>query len=190
MAALTPRPLFRTARFLPSHLRLYSTTPPAPPLLLKLRTDLKTAMRAKDAPRLDVLRALLADITNAAKTSTPIATDMQLLSLLRKRLTASQTAKAEFVGAGRQDLAEKEGLQGSVLEEYAGGVKVVGVERVREVVRAVAEEEGGDGGKGLGMGEVIKKLLGPGGRLEGENVDRAEVARVVKEVLAQGQEKA
>ncbi|KAK3116502.1 hypothetical protein LTR53_003046 [Teratosphaeriaceae sp. CCFEE 6253] len=189
MAALTPRPLFRTARFLPSHRRLYSTPPPAPPLLLKLRTDLKTAMRAKDAPRLDVLRALLADITNAAKTSNPIATDMQLLSLLRKRLTASQTAKAEFVGAGRQDLAEKEGLQGSVLEEYAGGVKVVGVERVREVVRAMAEE-GGEGGKGLGMGEVIKKLLGPGGRLEGENVDRAEVARVVKEVLAQGQEKA
>ena len=61
----------------------------APPLLLKLRSDLKTAMKAKDTPRLNVLRALLADVTNSAKTSNPIKTDMQLLSLLRKRAAAA-----------------------------------------------------------------------------------------------------
>src|SRR3954471_6261859 len=79
--------------------RLYSTPSteaPASPLLSKLRTDLKSAMRAKDTARLSVLRSLLADITNASKTSSPITNDVALLALLRKRISASQTATDEF----------------------------------------------------------------------------------------------
>ncbi|KAK1079681.1 hypothetical protein LTR48_008033, partial [Friedmanniomyces endolithicus] len=73
-------------------------------------------MQQKDKTRLAVVRALLADVMNAAKTSSPIQTDMQLLSLLRKRVAAAQTAKAEFAGAGRQDLVEQEEQQAKVLE--------------------------------------------------------------------------
>lgn len=50
--------------------------------------------------------------------------------------------------------------------------------KVIDEMKAVAE------GK-TSMGDVLKKLLGAGGSLEGKNVDRSEVARIVKQVLAQ-----
>src|ERR1051326_7942459 len=52
------------------------------PTLSRLREDLKTAMRAKDAARLSVLRAVLANITNASKTNAPVKDDLALLALL------------------------------------------------------------------------------------------------------------
>ena len=191
MASLISRSLLRRTRpsYICPHCRHYATPPPpsAPPLLLKLRADLKTAMQQKDKPRLNVLRSLLADVTNAAKTSSPIQSDMQLLSLLRKRAAAAQSAKAEFAGAGRQDLVEQEEQQAAVLEEYAGGVQTMGLDHIRDVVQKVVEEgKAAASGKALNMGDVLKKLLGAGGSLEGKNVERSEVARVVKQVLGQG----
>ncbi|TKA79081.1 hypothetical protein B0A55_02520 [Friedmanniomyces simplex] len=126
-------------------------------------------MQQKDKPRLAIVRSLLADVTNAAKTSSPVQTDMQLLSLLRKRATAAQTAKAEFAGAGRQDLVEQEEQQAKVLEDVRDAVQRV-VEEGKAVLAA--------GGKAANMGDVLKKLLGAGGSLEGKNVERSEVARV------------
>ncbi|OAA59561.1 hypothetical protein SPI_05759 [Niveomyces insectorum RCEF 264] len=95
------------------------TTATTPPLLAKLKGDLKAAMKAKDAPRLTVLRTILAATLNASKTAQPIRTDAQLVALLRKTARASQEAAAEFRGADRADLAEKEEAQIRVLEEYA-----------------------------------------------------------------------
>ena len=65
-------------------------------------------MKAKDTNRLNVLRGLLAEVTNAAKTAQPLDSDMKLLGLLRKRTSAANQAAKEFSDAGRQDLTEKE----------------------------------------------------------------------------------
>ncbi|TVY31656.1 Altered inheritance of mitochondria protein 41, mitochondrial, partial [Lachnellula cervina] len=108
-----------------------ATTPP--PMLLKIRKDLKSAMQNKDANRLSVLRALLSQTLNASKTSSPINTDMQMLALLRKSSAQSRAASEEFKKNGREDLASKEEDQIKVLEEYAGDVSVVGEEEVRRV---------------------------------------------------------
>lgn len=164
---------------------LYSTpaVPPAPPLLLKLRADLKTAMKAKDTNRLNVLRSLLAEVTNAAKTSSPIKSDMQLLSLLRKRAAASKAAASEFQTAGRADLREKEEAQSSVLEEYAGGVEVVGEDEIKRVVTERIQYLKSEGMK-LDIGSVTKALLGPGGDFDGKPVERGDVAKEIKAVLS------
>ncbi|KAK6396926.1 hypothetical protein LTR65_007424 [Meristemomyces frigidus] len=154
-------------------------------MLLKLRTDLKTAMKAKDASRLSVLRALLAEVTNSAKTSTPIKTDMQLLSILRKRAAAAKTARAEFESAGRQDLVEQEDKQAAIIEEYAGGVETTSESDIRDAVsKVVGEVKAAAAGK-VNMGDVLKKLLAPGGSLDGKPVEKSQVAKAVKEVLAQ-----
>lgn len=147
-----------------------------------MREDLKTAMRAKDTARLNVLRGLFADITNQSKTSSPIKTDMQLLSLLRKKSSQAQAAAKEFEGAGRSDLKEKEDKAVEVLEAYAGSVTTVGEEVVRDVVAEVVAAMMKEGKKG-NQGDVMKAVVGPGGSLEGQNVDKAVVAKVVKEVL-------
>ncbi|KAK0266340.1 hypothetical protein LTS09_000292 [Friedmanniomyces endolithicus] len=193
MASLASRSLLRSSirarySYTCPHCRHYASpsTPSAPPLLLRIRSDLKTAMQQKDKTRLAVVRALLADVMNAAKTSSPIQTDMQLLSLLRKRVAAAQTAKAEFAGAGRQDLVEQEEQQAKVLEEYAGGVETLGADSVRDSVQRVVEEGKAAlaaGAKAANMGDVLKKLLGAGGSLEGKNVERSEVARIVKQMM-------
>ena len=164
---------------------LAATTATPPPLLVKLRKDLKTAMLEKDTNRLSVLRSLIADVTNAAKSNTPIKTDMQLLSLLRKRQAAANQAKQEFEAAGRKDLVEKEEGQVVVLEQYAESMDMLSADEIRDaVMKAVdqAKEQQSVGNK-TNMGDVLKKVLGTGGSLDGKAVDRREVTRIVKEVM-------
>ena len=161
----------------------FESTAPAPPLLLKLRNDLKTAMRAKDTNRLNVVRGLLNEVANAGKTSTPIKSDLQLLSLLRKRVTAAQQASKEFEDAGRADLQERENAQISVLNEYAGEVETLGLDQIRDIVSRTIEDMKTSGSK-MTMGDVSKRLLSPGGDFDGKSVEKSEVARMVKELLS------
>ena len=94
-------------------------------------------------------------------------TTLALLALLKKKLSQSQGAIEEFSKADRQDLVDKERSQVSVLEEYAGGVGVMGREEVvKAVTQAVKDVESG-GGK-VTLGEVMKKLTGTGWELGGE----------------------
>lgn len=167
-------------------IRYSSTDAPASPLLSKLKGDLKTAMKAKDTARLNVLRGVIAEVTNSAKTSSPIKTDMQLLSVLKKRVAAAKAAQQEFKAAGRDDLVEKEQQQVDVLDEYADSVETMGVEEIQNAVKAVVDQaKAAAQNAKINMGEVLKKVLGPGGSLEGKPVDRAEVARIVKQTLGQ-----
>lgn len=159
------------------------SAPPAPPLLLKIREDLKVAMRAKDTARLNVLRGLLADITNAAKTANPVTTDMQLLSMLRKRSSMASQAAKEFGDAGRQDLKDKEDAAIVILESYAGEVETVGEQEIRNIVAEAVKVLQGENKK-FNQGDVMKLLLGPTGAFQGKNVEKAEVARIVKQTLA------
>lgn len=145
---------------------------------------MKTAMQNKDSNRLSVLRTLLSQVANASKTANPINTDLQVLSLLRKSATASRAASQEFKNAGRQDLGDKEDLQVSIMEEYAGGVKVMGQEEIREAVQNVLVTLDAEGGGKAAMGDVLKRLFRPE-VLGDKPVEKGNVAKVVKEVLAE-----
>ncbi|KAI1845729.1 hypothetical protein JX265_000092 [Neoarthrinium moseri] len=194
MAAFVPKRLassFMRTRITPvaprGMVRFYSSDPPAPPLLQKLKGDLKTAMRAKDTARLAVLRSILSATLNASKTDKPITTDAQLVALLRKTTRASEDASAEFKDAGREDLVAKEQEQISILKGYVSesGVEVVGEDELRTVVAGVVTamtSEGEVQGKAK-LGDVMKKLLSPGGPLEGKSIEKAQLAKVVKEVV-------
>ncbi|KAI1491367.1 GatB/YqeY domain-containing protein [Biscogniauxia mediterranea] len=169
----------------------YSTdaaSAPAPPLLQKLKSDLKAAMRAKDAPRLAVLRSILAATLNASKTSAPVVTDAQVVALLRRARRAADEAAAEARGASRPDLVEREEAQARVLDEYVAGsgVEELTPEALRavvaEVVAAAKEGKEGDAAK-VRVGDVMKALLAPGGPLDGKDVEKGELAKVVKEVV-------
>jgi uncharacterized protein YqeY len=146
------------------------------------RKDMKLAMQNKDSNRLSVLRSLLTQTLNASKTSNPVNTDMQMLALLRKSANASRAALEEFKNAGRMDLAEKEESQVKIMEEYAGGVEVVGEEEIRRTVKEMVEKMKAEGSK-MQMGEVLKKVFGPEG-FGDKPVEKGDVAKVVKEILA------
>lgn len=160
---------------------LYSTsttTTPVPPLLLKIRNDMKIAMRAKDTNRLNALKGLLSDVTNASKTAKPVTTDMHVLSLLRKRSTAAKDAAKEFQAAQRLDLKEKEDAQAEVFDAYAGTVETVGEQEIERAVKDVWEELKGKGEK-TDKGTVLRKLIGPGGIFDGKAVEKATVVQMV-----------
>ncbi|EAQ88177.1 hypothetical protein CHGG_04796 [Chaetomium globosum CBS 148.51] len=164
----------------------YSTEPPAPPppLLAKLKDDLKAAMRAKDANRLAVLRAVLAETLNASKTDKPIKTDVQLVGLLQKSARKSQEAAAEARQAGREDLAEKEEAQQRILEEYAAGsgVKEMGEAELRQVIESAKAALVAQGVKGAALhGEIIKNIFKPGGLLDGASFDKKRAVTLIKE---------
>ncbi|KAJ9130155.1 GatB/YqeY domain-containing protein [Coniochaeta hoffmannii] len=167
--------------------RFYSSEEaPPPPLLAKLKGDLKAAMRAKDAPRLAVLRSVLSATLNASKTASPIKTDQQLVALLRRQAKTQKLSVEEFRGAGREDLAEKELAQIRVLEEYAegSGVQTVGEEELRGILEATKGELAAEGITGRNaLGETMKRLFAPGGPLDGKDVEKGEVSRLVKEVM-------
>jgi uncharacterized protein YqeY len=140
-------------------------------------------MQKKDSNRLSVLRGILSQTLNASKTSNPINTDMQMLALLRKSANAGRAAQEEFKGAGRMDLVEKEENQIKIIEEYAGGVEVVGEEEIRDTVRRTVEAMKAEGAK-VGMGDVLKKVFSP--EVLGEKmVEKRDVAKIVKQILAE-----
>lgn len=143
---------------------------------------MKTAMQNKDSNRLAVLRSLLTSTLNASKTSSPINTDMQMLALIRKNANASRAATEEFKGAGRQDLAEKEECQLKIMEEYAGSVELMGEDEIRSTVQNVVNTMKSEGAK-MQMGDILKKVFAPE-VLGGAAVEKAEVAKIVKEIMA------
>ncbi|KAM0357211.1 hypothetical protein HYE67_004366 [Fusarium culmorum] len=164
--------------------RFYSTsTEDAPaPLLSKLKADLKTAMRAKDTPRLTVIRAIMSANLNASKTSTPIKTDVQLVALIRKIQKGAQDAAAEAKAANRDDLVQKEEDQIKVLNEY---ITNSGVESLTEAQLKAMVQDAVEASKAAGvqaksiMGDVMKRLSGA---LEGKDVDKKELSKMVKEL--------
>ena len=81
------------------------------------------------------------------------------------------------------DLAEKEANQVKIMEEYAGGVEVVGEEEIRGTVKSVVDAMKSEGVK-VQMGEVLKKVFSPE-VLGDKPVEKGDVARIVKEILAQ-----
>lgn len=146
-------------------------------------------MRAKDAPRLTAIRTILSATLNASKTASPITTDAQLVTLLKKTQRASLDASAEFAAANRQDLVDKEAAQVAVYEEYisGSGVEEVSEEQLRTIVSGVVTaltSEGALAGGKARFGDVMKKLLAPGSPLDGKDVEKAQLAKIVKEVTA------
>ena len=128
--------------------------------------------------RLDVLRGLISDVTNAAKTSKPVTTDAQMLRIIQKRVKSSEAAVEQFQSAKRNDLKEREVAQIAVLEAYIGDSDSMGeddiTKAIQDVIGRMRLEE-----KIVNQGSVMKSMLGPGGTLEHQTVDKQAVARLV-----------
>lgn len=87
----------------------------------KLGRDYITAMKAKDAVALSVLRLLKTAISNRLvelKQPGGTLTDEEIMGLLLKQAKQRKDSIEQFEKAGRNDLAEKEQRELKVLESY------------------------------------------------------------------------
>ena len=80
-------------------------------------------------------------------------------------------------------MVEQEESQAKVLEEYAGGVQTMSNDVMRDAILKEIDQVKAETNGKVNMGDILRRLLGPGGSLEGKPVERSEIARIVKEVL-------
>lgn len=131
--------------------------------------------------RLNVLRGTISEINQAASSSSPIKTDAQILSLLRKRKSSSEQAIKEAQEAQRPDLVEKQEKEIVVVDELTSSVKMMDPLEMRQVVRRTVEALRGATPGDLKPGAVMKELLKPGGELEGKMLENKVLAELVRE---------
>ena len=123
----------------------------------------------------------MSDITNAAKSSQPVATDSQMLNIIRKRVKSSVAAAEEFSNAKREDLISREIAQITVLQEYMPSetLKEEDLKTTVQNVIGVMRTES----KQISLGSVMKTLVAIGGPLDGQLVDKKDVAKIVQGML-------
>ncbi|KAL8735206.1 MAG: hypothetical protein Q9166_001082 [cf. Caloplaca sp. 2 TL-2023] len=170
--------------------RCYFSTSPAfleieakaPPLLSQLRNDMKEALKAKDKPRLNVLRGILTETTSLEKESKGVKTSKQLFKLLQKRKSASLNAAKEFQAAGREDLTDKENEQIGILQGYLDGFSTTSADEVVLAIQAAIQE--------LELAGVTPKrdrvraiLYRPGGAFEDKILDEPLVAKMINRLV-------
>ena len=88
------------------------------PLKDRIVSDMKDAMRAKDAVRLESIRLLRAAIQRREVDERIDLTDEDVVSVVQKMVKQGKDSIALFDQGGREDLVQKEAATLAVLETY------------------------------------------------------------------------
>lgn len=148
----------------------------------RLRTDLESAMRARDEVALATLRMALTAVTNeeVAGASARELTDEEVLRVLTREAKKRREAAEAFDGAGRGELAARERAEGEVLARYLPSR--LGDEEIRSLAGEAVEEAAAQLGERptrRNLGQVMKIATA---RAAGR-ADNAKVAAAVRALL-------
>jgi len=135
----------------------------------QLRTDLTTAMKARDELTASTLRMVLTAITNeevAGKQARELSDDEVLKVVAREGKKRRESIEA-YTSAGREELADRERAEAAVIDRYLPA-QLDDAELAALVTAAIAES-GADGTKAMGQ---VMKVLTPqlAGRADGGRV--------------------
>ena len=142
----------------------------------QITEDMKTAMRAKDSERLGTIRLLLSACKQKEVDERITLDDVAVVSIVDKLIKQRKDSIAAFTQAGRQDLADKEAAELTVLQAYLPAR--LSADEVAAEVKAIVAELGasGPGDMGKVMGTVKTRLAG--------KADMGQVSAAVKAALA------
>ena len=84
----------------------------------RITEDMKSALRAKETARLSAVRLLLAAIKQREVDERITLTDGDVVAVIEKMLKQRRDSISQFESAGRQDLADTEKFEVSVLQGY------------------------------------------------------------------------
>ena len=132
----------------------------ASPLKDRVTEDMKSAMRAKDAPRLSTIRMLLAACKQREVDERIELSDNDVIALVDKLIKQRKDSIAAFAQAGRTDLVDKEAAELLVLQAYLP--QRLSAEEVAASVAALVAELGasGPGDMGRVMAAAKAQLAG------------------------------
>lgn len=137
----------------------------------RIDSDLKDAMRAKDAARLGVLRMLKSALKYSAieKSAEGQLDDAEAAQVIRKQVKQRQDSIEQFEKGGRPELAAKEKEELSILNAYLP--KGLEAEELAALVRQAISEVGAT--SRAQMGAVMKALQAKvAGRADGKTLSQ------------------
>ena len=126
----------------------------------RLMGDVKTAMKAHDMVSVNALRGVIAKAKDLTVNAGKEMTDDALLAVIAKGVKQREESIAQFVAAGRAELADGEKAEKDLLAKYLPAQ--LSEAEVAEVVKAVVAETGATSKKDMGrvMKEVMARVKG------------------------------
>ena len=134
----------------------------------KLDGEIKSAMLAKDADRLSALRMLKSAAGYLQiERKTDKLSDADFVSLVQKEVKKRRDSVEQFEKGGRQELADKEKKEITVLESFLP--KAMSPDELEQLVKATIQEVGATSKKD--MGAVMKAAQAKAaGRADGKTL--------------------
>ena len=142
----------------------------------RITEDMKTAMRAKDAPRLLTIRGLLAACKQREVDERIVLDDAAVVAIVDKLVKQRKDSIAQFTAGNRPDLVDKEAAELKTLEGYLP--QRLGADEIAAEVRAIVAETGAASAADMGKVMAAAKASFAG------RADMSLVSAAVKAALA------
>lgn len=147
-------------------------------LFEQISEDIKTAMKARDKVRLETLRNIKKVFLEAktAPGANDTLSDADALKIIQKLAKQGRESAKTFADQNRQDLADSELAQVTVIEEYLP--KQLSEEEIESKVKAIISETGAQTMRDMGrvMGAAQKAMAG--------QADGRVISTIVKRLLS------
>lgn len=137
--------------------------------------DMKAAMKAKDKPRLGVIRLIQSEFKRIEVDERIELDDARVLAVLDKMVKQRRDSAKQYQEAGRQELADQENFEIAVISEYLP--QPLADDEIATLIDAAIAATGASGMQGMGqvMGVLKPKLQG--------RADMGKVSGLVKSKL-------
>jgi uncharacterized protein YqeY len=146
-------------------------------LEIKINEDIKTAMLAREKDKLEALRAVKSAVLMAKTEKTGGAIDEDTeIKMLQKMVKQRKEAAEIYLSQSRQDMADAELFQASVIEAYLP--TQLSAAEIEVALKEIIAETGATSAKEMGkvMGLASQRLSG--------KADGKLIAQLVKEMLS------
>ena len=138
----------------------------------RIQQDVKTAMRARDKPRLGALRMLGAALKNGEIEAGRPLEEGEEQTILRRQLKQREESAEAFRKAGREDQAAAEAAEAAVVRDYLP--QPLSPEELEGIVDTAIQETGATGMRDMG------RVMGRATQLSDGRAEGRELSALVK----------
>ncbi|MCQ9207539.1 MAG: GatB/YqeY domain-containing protein [Omnitrophica bacterium] len=139
-------------------------------LEVQIETEIKKAMKARDAIKVSTLRMLKAEMNNLKiDENKKELSDIEVIKIVRRQIKQHKDSIEQFEKGKRQDLVEKEKKELAILKNYMP--EQCSPEELKKIVEEAVRETGASSKKDMGrvMKAVMEKVKG---RSDGKTVSQ------------------
>jgi uncharacterized protein YqeY len=146
------------------------------PIKIQITDAMKQAMRDKDKPRLGIIRLMLSEFKRIEVDERIDLPDDRILAILDKMLKQRRDSQSQFEKADRQDLADQEAFEITVIQEYLPAA--LSADEIDTLISDAITSTGASSMKEMGK---VMGILKP--QLQGR-ADMGEVSKAIKTKLS------